>query len=379
MEESVRVMLMPMSNVVSEVQRLKVSQFQGKDAAELPEESDFGTMHDGTPVRLYTLRRGTLEASFTNFGARLVSLKTPDRGGEVDEIVLGFSSLEQYVADDAYMGAVVGRYGNRIAEGRFSLNGNAYQIPPNNKGNALHGGPVGFDHRVWQAQTIADGVEMTLESADGDQGFPGTLMLIVRYTLRNDALQIEYTATTDETTVINVTNHAYFNLAGESSGSILEHVVMISGDRFTPTDARLIPTGELAHVEGTPFDLREMTRIGSRIGEANEQLQFAGGYDHNWVLGETGEPKLAARVREGRSGRVMTVETTEPGIQFYSGNFLDGSLPNRSGGRYGKHAGLCLETQHYPDSPNQPHFPSVVLNPGETMHSRTTFSFSVEA
>jgi aldose 1-epimerase len=303
-------------------------------------------------------------------------LTAPDRNGVAANVVLGYATLAEYVADKTYAGAVVGRFGNRLHDGRFALAGERYQVPQNNGANALHGGPEGFDRKLWTATMTADGVAFTLVSPDGDMGFPGALTLTVTYTLEPDALRVEYAATTDKTTVVNVTNHAYFNLAGESSGTILDHEIMLTAEHYTPVDAGLIPTGELALVAGTPFDFRASTRIGERIDANDVQLERAGGYDHNWAMGAAGELKLAARLTEPRSGRVLTVETTEPGIQFYSGNFIDGTMKNRQGGIYMRRAGLCLETQHYPDSPNQPQFPSTELKPGETMRSMTIFRFS---
>ena len=338
--------------------------------------TEFGTMPDGSPVHLYTVRSSGLQASFTEYGARLVSLHTPDRDGNKTDVVLGYDSLELYLADKTFAGAVVGRFGNRVANGKFSLDGIEYSVPLNNGANALHGGPAGFDQRLWETTTHEDGVSFTLFSPAGDQGFPGALTVTARYTLSDNTLRIDYSATTDATTILNVTNHAYFNLAGESSGLILDHEIMLPAERYTPVDAGLIPTGELAPVARTPFDFRKPTRIGERIDEDNVQLQRAGGYDHNWAMGDAGTMKLAAKLSDPASRRVMTVETTEPGVQFYSGNFIDGSMPNRTGGRYPRRSGLCLETQHYPDSPNQPNFPSTTLKPGETRRSTTLFSFS---
>jgi aldose 1-epimerase len=342
------------------------------------EVTEFGKMPDGAPVQLYLVRGGGLEVGLSDYGARIVSLEAPDRRGKMAGVVLGYDSLPYYFADKTYSGAVVGRFGNRIAGGEFTLDGVTYTVPANNGENALHGGPVGFDQKVWAAETVENGVEFTLVSPDGDQGFPGTLTLTVRYTVADSAVRVDYTATTDAATIVNVTNHAYFNLAGDSSGTILDHEIMLPAGSYMPVDAALIPTGELAAVEGTPFDFRKSTRIGARIDNDDVQLQRAGGYDHNWAMGEPGVMKLAAKLSDGGSGRVMTVETTEPGIQFYSGNFIDGSMPNRRGAKYPRRSGLCLETQHYPDSPNWPAFPTTVLRPGETMRSTTVFRFGVE-
>jgi len=338
----------------------------------------FGKLPDGTPVTLYTLRHGNLEASFINFGARLTSLKVPDASGNVADITTGYDSLVRYLADNTYAGAIVGRYGNRIANGSFTLDGVTYQIPQNDNTNALHGGPVGFDQAVWTTEEIPNGVAMTHISPDGDQGFPGTLTVTVRYTLTDRGLEMDYTATTDKPTVLNVTNHAYFNLAGESSGTILDHEITIPAAHFTPATEALVPSGEIRAVDGTIFDLRHNVRIGDHIEDDDEQLKIGHGWDFNFILGDTGPMKLAAIVRDPLSGRTMTVSTTEPAVQFYSGNFMDGTMPNRTGGLYPRRGGLCLETQHYPDSPNHPHFPTTVLRPGETFRSTTLFSFGGE-
>jgi aldose 1-epimerase len=341
-------------------------------------KSGFGNMPDGTKVEIYTLEEGALKARVMTYGARLVSLEVPDRSGKVADIVLGYESLAGYTVDPkSYFGAIVGRYGNRIAHATFTLDGKRYQLPANDGVNTLHGGIKGFDKLLWQGHEIPHGVELTLVSKDGDQGFPGTLTARVRYTLEAHALKIEYFATTDKDTVLNLTNHSYFNLAGEGQGDILNHLVMIPADRYTPVDSNLIPTGELAPVAGTPLDFHHPTAIGARINDDNEQLKLAGGYDHNYVLnGKMGTMQQAARVVEPTTGRVLTVETTQPGVQFYSGNFLDGTLHGKHGHIYGKHAGFCLETQHFPDSPNHPKFPTSELKPGETYHEVTIFTFS---
>ena len=338
----------------------------------------FGTLPNGTPVTLYTVSNGELVASFVDYGARLVSLWVPDRAGKIGNVVLGYETLEAYLRDQGYLGAVVGRLGNRLAGGKFSLNGQDYQVPLNDGPNALHGGVEGFDKKMWSARPEIDGVTFGLVSPAGDQGFPGRLSLEVRYRLTADALHIDYEGVTDAPTVVNITNHAYFNLAGESSGTILDHRMRIPAASYTPVDATLIPTGEVASVEGTPFDFRAATRIGARVDAPNEQLQRAGGYDHNWVLGDEGTLKVIAEANDPASGRVLTVKTTEPGVQFYSGNFLDGTMPNWAGGVYSRRAGFCLETQHYPDSPNHADFPSVELQPGEELRSTTVLQFSVE-
>jgi aldose 1-epimerase len=340
----------------------------------------FGTTPDGTAVEIYTLKGDGIEAAIMTYGARVVSIRTADRDGKMANVVLGYSALDGYVADKtSYFGAIVGRYGNRIAHGKFSVDGHSYQVPMNNGANSLHGGIVGFDKLVWQARAIADGVELTLVSKDGDQGYPGTLTAHVRYTVHHNALRIDYSVSTDKATVVNLTNHSYFNLAGDGKGTIFGDELMLPADQYTPVDAGLIPTGVLAPVEGTPFDFRKATQIGARVHDNNEQLKIAGGYDHNWVLrGKNGEAKTAARVYDPASGRVLTVTTTEPGVQFYSGNFLDGTHFGKAGESHAKNSGLCLETQHFPDSPNHPSFPTTELKPGETKHSTTTFTFSTQ-
>jgi aldose 1-epimerase len=345
-------------------------------------KDSFGKLPDGQGVDVYTLKNASLDVRITNYGARIVSLKTKDRDGKVGDVVLGYNSVDGYVAEKAaktYFGAIVGRYGNRIRGGKFKVDGHEYQIPLNNNGNALHGGPHGFDDQMWTGNALPDGVEMSLISKDGDMGFPGTLTLHVRYTLVGDAVHIDYSAATDKTTVINVTNHSYFNLSGDGSGTILPEILTLNADEYTPVDAGLIPVGGPKPVAETPFDFTKPTDIGARINVSNDQLKIAGGYDHNWVLrGKNGEMKLAAKLYDPKSGRVLTVTTTEPGVQFYSGNFLDGAFKGKAGVAYGKYAGLCLETQHFPDSPNQPAFPSTTLKPGVTMHSTTVFTFSTQ-
>ncbi len=340
----------------------------------------FGTTKDGKPVEIYTLKDSDLEVKVITYGARIQSIMAPDKQGDRANVVLGFANLLGYEADNPYFGAVVGRYGNRIAKGEFKIGGSSYHVPVNNNGQSLHGGLVGFDKLVWTAKTIPNGVEMTLVSPDGDQGYPGKLTAHVRYTLKGHDLRLDYSATTDKPTVTNLTNHSYFNLAGEGSGTILQQSVMINADRYTPVNASLIPTGELPTVEGTPFDFRTPHAIGERIETGNEQLKIAGGYDHNWVLnGSNGTLKTAAKVVDPASGRTLTVSTTQPGVQFYTGNFLvDGALTGTGGKPYGKRGAFCLETQHYPDSPNQLAFPTTLLKPGETLHTTTVFSFGVE-
>jgi aldose 1-epimerase len=343
------------------------------------EVSSFGTLPDGSPVHLYTVRRGQSEVAFTDYGARIVSLIVPDAHGGSSGVVQGCDTLDPYLTDKAYQGAAIGRFGNRIAGGRFALDGQTFQIPLNDGPNALHGGPEGFDRRLWTGAAIDHGVEFTLLSPAGDQGFPGALSVTIRYTFLDDTLRIDYTATTDAPTIVNLTNHAYFNLAGDSSGSVLDHHITIPAAHFTPVNETLIPTGQLAPVAGTVFDLRQPALIGQNIDADDHQLKLAGGWDHNWVLGNEPGMKLAAVLHHPATGRTLTVRTMEPGIQFYSGNFLDGTTPNRSGGSYKKRDGLCLETQHFPDSPNQPAFPSTILRPGETLRSTTTYAFTTES
>jgi aldose 1-epimerase len=355
---------------------------QGAVAAVAVTKADFGKLPDGKTAEVYTLKNADLDVRITNYGARIVSLMTRDRDGKMGDVVLGYNSVEGYVGEGAtktYFGSIVGRYGNRIRGGKFSIDGHAYQIPVNNNGNALHGGPNGFSDKLWTSKQLPDGVEMTLVSPDGDMGFPGTLTLHVRYTLVGSAVHINYSATTDKPTVTNITNHSYFNLSGDGSGTILNEVMMINADGYTPVDSGLIPVGGVQPVAGTPFDFRKPTVIGERIGEANEQLKLGGGYDHNWVLnGKNGEMKVAAKVVDPKSGRVLTVSTTQPGVQFYTGNSLTGAFKGKAGVAYGKNTGFCLETQHFPDSPNQPAFPTTLLKPGETLHTETIFAFSVQ-
>jgi aldose 1-epimerase len=340
----------------------------------------FGKVKDGATVEIYTLSDGAYEARIATYGGILVSMKTPDRNGKPGDVVLGFDNLDGYVANfngpsDAFFGALIGRYANRIAHGSFTLDGKKYSLPLNNGENSLHGGPHGFNNVVWKAKPITNGVELSYLSKDGEAGYPGSLTATVRYTLIKGDLRIEYSATTNQDTVLNLTNHSYFNLAGQ--GDILNHQLTLHASRFTPVDAGLIPTGELKPVDGTPFDFRKPTAVGERINASDDQLHLGHGYDHNWVL-DSGGGKLAeaAEVYDPASGRVLKVLTDQPGIQFYSGNFLDGSIHGKNGTPYQLHAALCLETQHFPDSPNHPAFPSTELKPGESYHTTTVFSFS---
>jgi len=340
-----------------------------------------GPRKSEVPVKLFTLSSANLRVQVTEFGARIVSVQAPDRQGRMADVVLGYSDLAQYVSDPKdYFGAVVGRYGNRIANGTFTIDGVTYHVPLNNNGNALHGGTHGFSSKVWHGRAEgSSAVVLTLVSEDGDMGFPGKLTVHVRYSLSGRELRIDYSAETTKATVVNLTNHSYFNLAGEGSGTVLGQQIRIDADRFTPVNERLIPKGDLAPVDGTPFDFRELTPIGRRIDAADAQLRIAGGYDHNYVLDrrKAGLQEAAFAV-DPESGRTLTVLTTQPGVQFYSGNFLNGSVKGFSGKPYDKHDGFCLETQHFPDSPNHPGFPSTLLRPGKIMHSTTVFVFGVK-
>jgi aldose 1-epimerase len=340
--------------------------------------SIWGQTAEGVPVPIYTLTSAHLEARVMAYGARLVSIRTPDRAGKMADVVLGYDTLQDYLNDrETRFGSVVGRFANRIALGSFSIDGKTYQIPANDGRNALHGGPFGFDRYVWQAQEVPNGVEFRHMSPDGDMGFPGTLIAKVRYTLIGNELRIDYFAVTDRATVLNLTNHVYFNLRGDGNGDILGERAQLNADWYTPTNAQQIPTGRLVPVADTPFDFRTPTIIGARINDPNEQLWFGSGYDHNFVVNRVaGTLRRAAIVTDPESRRGVTVETTEPGVQFYTGNHLDGTFTGRHGVEYGKNAGFCLETQHFPDSPNHGNFPSTVLRPGRRFHSTTIFTFS---
>ena len=349
------------------------------------EKAPFGEV-EGQPVDLYTLTNANgLVMTVTNYGGIVVSLTVPDKAGNLGDIVLGFSTVADYVKNSPYYGCIVGRYGNRIGKAKFSLDGQEYALAANNGENSLHGGVKGFDKVIWAAKEVktdnAVGVELKYLSKDMEEGFPGNLDATVTYWLTNDnEFKIEYAATTDKPTVVNLTHHSYFNLAGEGSGDILGHELTINADTYTPVDQGLIPTGKLEPVEGTPMDFRTATAVGARIDADFEQLKFGKGYDHNWVLNRksAGDMELAATVFEPKSGRVMEVLTTEPGLQFYAGNFLDDSRTGKSGKVNGFRTGLCLETQHYPDSPNKPDFPTVVLKPGETYKTSTIYKFSTK-
>lgn len=343
----------------------------------------FGKTADGTAVQLYTLTAdGGVVAQITNYGGAIVSVAAADRNGVKADVVQGFSTLAAYLKDTSYQGELIGRYGNRIAKGAFSLEGKTYSLVRNNGENHLHGGTRGFGRVVWtpavRGSITGDVLELTYVSKDGEEGYPGTLSVKVIYALDGlGRLRIDYSAATDKTTIVNLTNHAYFNLAGEGAGDVLGHEIEIAADQFTPVDKTLIPTGELRAVKGTPFDLTKPVPLGAHIDDVDEQIGYGGGYDHNFVLrGAAGTLRLAARVTEPKSGRVLEVLTTEPGLQLYTGNFLDGSLVGKAGKPYQKRYAFCLEAQHFPDSPNKPSFPSVVLKPSDTYRQTTVYRFT---
>ncbi len=347
--------------------------------------SEFGKTSEGVSVHRYVLTNNKgVEAVVISYGATLVSLRVPDRNGKAADIVLGYDNLDGYEQGKSYFGATIGRYGNRIARGEFTLDGTVFHLPKNDGPNSLHGGTRGFNKRVWTAidrsHAGAQVLELSYTSADGEEGYPGTLKVKVTYTLPAEAseLRIDYSATTDKDTVVNLTNHSYFNLSGNPAKEVVDHQLLLRAPQFTPVDSTLIPTGELRAVRGTPFDFTKLTAIGARINQDDEQLKFGKGYDHNWVLEKTEKTglQLAAEVFDPTSGRVLQVLTTEPGIQFYSGNFLDGTAKGKGGQLYAHRTGFCLETQHFPDSPNHPNFPSTVLKPGETYRTSTVLRFS---
>ena len=352
----------------------------------LIEKKPFGKTDDGLAVDLYVLsNKHGMEASITNYGATLVGLKVPDRTGKIDDVVLGYDTLDGYVTGKAYFGATIGRYANRIAQGKFSLDGVTYTLSKNDGQNTLHGGVVGFNKHVWHAREVSNpegaALELTYLSKDGEEGFPGNLSVVVTYTLPSDRneLKIDYRATTDKDTVLNLTNHAYFNLAGQGNGDILQHLITLHANQFTPVDETLIPTGELRDVKGTPFDFLRPAVIGARIDQDDQQLKFGKGYDESWVIAKSGDPKAltsAAEAYDPRSGRVLEVLTTEPAIQFYSGNHMDYIANGKAGKTYDFRSAFCLETQHFPDSPNHPAFPTTELRPAESYHSTTILRFS---
>ncbi len=346
-------------------------------------QAPFGKTKDGKAVELYTMTNSHgVQVRAMTYGGIITSIKVPDRSGAMADVVLGFDTLDGYLTDPPYFGAIVGRYGNRIAKGQFTLDGRTYKLATNNGPNHLHGGIKGFDKVVWTARSVESaegvGVALTRVSPDGEEGYPGNLNATVTYILtdRNELI-VRYQATADKATPVNLTQHSYFNLTG--GGDILGHELTLNADRYTPVDATLIPTGELAPVEGTPFDFRRRTAIGARIKQDDPQLKNGNGYDHNWVLNRTGTGlQVAARVVEPKTGRTLEVSTTEPGVQFYSGNFLDGTIKGKGGAVYNLRNGLCLETQHFPDSPNHSNFPTTILKPGDTYSSQTVFTFGVQ-
>jgi aldose 1-epimerase len=347
----------------------------------------FGKIQDGQSVDLYTLtNKYGMTVAISNFGGTLVSLKVPDRDGKLGDVVLGYDNPADYENGNAHFGGTIGRYANRIAHGKFTLDGVVYTLPLNNGENTLHGGIRGFDKHIWTAKDVSssagEALELNYVSKDGEEGFPGTLTVKVVYTVLADenAVRIDYTAATDKDTVLNLTNHSYFNLAGQGNGDILQHQLTLYASQFTPVDATLIPTGKLQDVHNTPFDFLQPMAIGVRINMDDQQLKLGGGYDHNWVLDKKSPSSLslAARAYDAQSGRVLEVSTTEPGMQFYTGNFLNGTVHGKAGKVYGYRSAFCLETQHFPDSPNHKDFPSTVLKPGQTFHSTSIYNFSVQ-
>ncbi len=350
-------------------------------------KESFGKLADGTPVDSYTLtNKNGVEVKITNYGATVTSIKVPDHSGKFDDVVLGYDSIDGYLAKNPHLGAVAGRFANRIAKGEFTLNGKAYKLAKNNGENHLHGGPKGFYQVMWTATPVENlsggndnvGVMLKYLSKDGEENYPGNLDVTVTYTLTGDnALKIDYAATTDKDTILNLTNHSYFNLAGAGNGDILGHQLKINSEQITPVDSTMIPTGDVKSVAGTPFDFSKLTAIGARINDRDEQLILGKGYDHNFILNVNNTLSTpAVEVYELTTGRVMEVFTNQPGVQLYSGNFLDGTITGKGGKVYKQRYGFCLETQHYPDSPNKPNFPNVVLKPGQRFDSTTIFKFS---
>ncbi len=350
------------------------------------EKSVFGKLADGSQVEAYVLKNANgMSAKIINYGASIVTLTAPDKNGKYEDVVLGYDNIEGYVNGTTYFGGIVGRYGNRIAKGKMTIDGKEYQLAVNNAPNHLHGGVVGFNKKLWtvdKTEITKNGpaITMTVVSKDGEENYPGNVKLTVVYTLTNDnALSMVYTGSTDKTTVLNPTNHSYFNLTGDMNNTILDHELMINADKITPVDRGLITTGKLEDVAGTPMDFRTAKKIGKDIGADFEQLKYGGGYDHNWVTNNYDKKvRLIATVYEPKSGRVMETYSDEPGVQFYCGNFLNGTVAGKGGIKYAKRTGLCLEAQHYPDSPNKPEFPTTLLKPGETYHQTTIYKFSVK-
>jgi aldose 1-epimerase len=368
------------------VSLMPVTQVNSAEMAKAMEKKAFGTTPDGKTADLYTLtNKNGMQVTITNYGGAIVSVMAPDKNGKLGDVVLGYDTLDGYVMDKNFFGALIGRYGNRIGSAQFKIDGVGYTLAKNNGENSLHGGVRGFNKALWEAKDISKGGEPALElkykSKDGEEGFPGNLFVTVVYTLSNkNELKIDYSATTDKKTVVNLTNHSYFNLSGPGSGEILKSVLRVDADKFTPVDSGLIPTGELENVGGTPFDFRKPTEIGARIEANDEQLKLGKGYDHNFVLNKEKPAGLsfAARVEDPATGRVLEVWTTEPGVQFYTANFLDGTVHGKGGIAYGKRTAFCLETQHFPDSPNKPGFPSVLLSPGQEYHTTTVYKFATK-
>ncbi|AEE48129.1 aldose epimerase family protein [Haliscomenobacter hydrossis] len=350
----------------------------------LPDPQKFNTTHEGKAIKLFILKNGPIQAAITNYGARMVGMLVPDKDGNPVDVLTGYNSIDEYLKQESYFGCVVGRYGNRIAKGKFTLNGKTYTLATNNGVNHLHGGPKGFCSKVWDAKQIdSSTVEFNYLSKDMEEGYPGNLQVKVTYSLTADrGVKIQYSATTDKPTVLNLTNHNYWNLDGERDTSINDHLLQIYASKYTPVDSTLIPTGELASVEGTPFDFRKPTAIGDRVNADHPQIKYGKGYDHNFVLipqkVAAGELPLIATVQSAQTGIKMEVLTSEPGIQFYSGNFLTGSQVGKGGQAYVFRSSLCLETQHFPDSPNQPKFPTTTLNPGQTYATSTVYRFPAQ-
>ena len=359
----------------------------GADDSQRPPKKNSSQVEDFDSIKLFTLKnKNGMTIKVTNFGAMITSIMVPDRNGQFDDVALGYNRVEDYInaVNKPYFGAIVGRYGNRIANGEFALEGKTYSLAKNDGQNHLHGGTIGFDKVVWDAkfEPSKNRIELSYLAKDKEEGYPGNLQILVTYTLTDDnTIVVDYRASTDKATPVNLTQHTYFNLKGEGEGTILDHQLMLNARHYTPVDKTLIPTGEIRAVAETPFDFTATKAIGRDIAREHQQLKFGGGFDHNWVLdkgGKEGELTLAARVSEPRSGRVLVVHTTEPGMQFYCGNFLDGRLRGKSSKAYVRRGGFCLETQHFPDSPNQPTFPSTILQPGNEYESQTTFHFSAQ-